>query len=141
MTRGLNMMNKIRDLLSVLFTVCLSVVAAVGVLSCVCGCRPYVVMSGSMEPGIPTGSLVWINENRRDAAVGDVIAFRLGDIVVTHRVAGVDDGGNLITKGDANVSADLSPVPSSSVVGTYLLHIPKVGYVVAAVQDAVRWRE
>ncbi len=98
------------------------------------GINPYVVESASMEPGIPVGSLAFINENDRDAEIGDIVTYALSDqgsgsrILVTHRVIGRDDSGNLITKGDANKTQDLSPVPEDQLVGTYLWHVPVLGY-------------
>ena len=128
----------IGNILSWVVTISAAAVLAIIVLSAVCNVRPYVVMSGSMEPAVPTGSLVWIDQNRHDADVGDVIAYRLGDIIVTHRVVGFDDAGNLITKGDANATADSVPVPRDRIVGKYLLHLPGAGYAVAAIQKTTR---
>ena len=33
-----------------------------------------------------------------------------------------------VTKGDANKTQDLSPVPEDQLVGTYLWHVPVLGY-------------
>ena len=76
------------------------------------GIRPYVILSGSMEPGIPTGSVAYIDvKDRTDLEVGDVIMYRASEeINVTHRIVDFDSAGNLITKGDANDTADLRPV-------------------------------
>lgn len=98
------------------------------------GIHPYIVESASMAPGIPMGSLAFINENDRDAGIGDIVTYSLAGsesgerILVTHRVIGKDDGGLLITKGDANKTQDLSPVPEDQLVGTYLWHVPVMGY-------------
>ena len=52
--------------------------------------QPYAVISGSMEPAIPTGSLVYIKGmEAQDVQEGDVIAFYGGydsSAIVTHRV-------------------------------------------------------
>ena len=132
-------MKRVSDLL--ITAVAAAVPAAIVllfVLSAVCNIRPYVVMSGSMEPAVPTGSVVWIDQNRRDADVGDVVAYRLGDIIVTHRVVGFDDAGDLITRGDANAAADPVPVSRDRIVGRYLMHLPGAGYAVMAVQKMIR---
>lgn len=73
---------------------------------------PLAVQSGSMEPAIPTHSLVFVEEvPAEDVAVGDVITFQtpVSGRRVTHRV--VDrhrQAGKWYfeTKGDANPSAD-----------------------------------
>ncbi|MDO4939033.1 MAG: signal peptidase I [Lachnospiraceae bacterium] len=105
------------------------------ILSFVAGIRPYIVLSGSMEPMIPTGSLIWINT--RDTAVkeGDIAAYRTGDILVTHRIVGITEDGRYITKGDNNETADASPVPSENIAGTYVMHVPAMGYAISAVRS------
>ena len=50
------------------------------------GIRPYVVYSGSMEPEIPTGAVVFTKEGEFSPKKGDIITFHNGDTVVTHRV-------------------------------------------------------
>ena len=60
------------------------------------GIRPYIVMSGSMEPAILTGSLCFVNTNAEFADVreGDVIAFRSAmGTLVTHRAVAVTEDG------------------------------------------------
>jgi signal peptidase len=90
------------------------------------GYRPFVVLSGSMEPSMPTGSLVLTKSvDPETVRVGDVITFRLesGSFQTdsaTHRVAAIEQGpGGLIfiTKGDANQAPDPLPVPASALVG------------------------
>lgn len=50
------------------------------------GIQPYVVYSGSMEPEIPTGAVVFTKEGEFSPKKGDIITFHNGDTVVTHRV-------------------------------------------------------
>ena len=54
------------------------------------GIRPYVVYSGSMEPEIPTGAVVFTKEGEFSPKKGDIITFHNGDTVVTHRVVKKD---------------------------------------------------
>lgn len=95
------------------------------------GINSYTVLSGSMEPAIPVGSLVWTKSiDPADAEPGDVILFYDGrsDIPVTHRVVENDAAnGQIITKGDANAQNDISPVYYQNVLGKMVLHIPKLG--------------
>ena len=72
------------------------------------GIRPYVVLSGSMEPVIRTGSLCFVyrRADYEDICTGDIIAFHVqGGNLVTHRVIAVTEEG-LETKGDANELSD-----------------------------------
>ena len=96
------------------------------------GYQVYTVISGSMEPAIPTGSLVYIKDMEpRDVADGDVIAFYGGhdsNAIITHRV--VKNRvvmGEFITKGDANEKEDMNPIPYANFLGRVELSVPVVG--------------
>ena len=115
------------------FNVCLlGIVLLVAVLY-ISGIKPYVVMSGSMEPALKTGSVCWINENYayEDVKVGDVIAFKtpMGDLV-THRVAETSAEG-YVTKGDANKVNDGIPVDKNNFAGLNVMSVPYIGYAVS----------
>lgn len=93
---------------------------------------PYVILSGSMEPGIPTGSVVYIDTHDKDVHEGDIIAFKSGagkGAMVTHRVVKIGEDGTITTKGDNNEVEDLSPLSPEYVVGKYKFHVPKLGAV------------
>ncbi len=90
-------------------------VTGVTVLAARTGLRPLVVRSGSMEPTIPTGSMVLVR--RIDASeihLGDIVAVERPDRTrVTHRVVEVENHGGtaeLTMKGDANEDPDAVPV-------------------------------
>lgn len=94
-----------------------------------------IVKSGSMEPRIPTGSLV-IVKPMQDYGIGDVITFGADtktEIPTTHRVIGYEsdaDGRSIYrTKGDANEDEDANPVARGEVIGKVVLHLPYVGFV------------
>ena len=96
------------------------------------GYQIYSVVSGSMEPAIPTGSLVYIREEEPgEVAEGDVIAFcgaSHGASIITHRV--VENRvvmGDFITRGDANQSPDMNPVSYARLIGKVEHSIPKAG--------------
>lgn len=98
------------------------------------GYQIYTVVSGSMEPEIPVGSLVFIEGFApEDVEEGDVIAFygaRDELSIITHRV--VENRilmGELITKGDANETNDMNPVPYDNFIGKARLSIPIAGYI------------
>ena len=100
------------------------------------GYEGYVVVSGSMEPNIPTGSVIY--SKKTDPALlqtGDVIVFvneARGTTPITHRVVTNDPStGTIITKGDANEFADMNPVTYDEVIGKVAAHVPRIGFPVA----------
>lgn len=112
-------------LLAVLFVLVLSVYA-VGLF----GINKYLVVSGSMEPNISTGSVAVVDENVPfdDVEIGDVIVFRYKDMNIIHRVIDetmIDGERHLKTKGDANECDDGYLTATDNYLGTTLFHIPK----------------
>lgn len=91
----------------------------------------YEVVSGSMEPEIPVGSVIYVKAARpEEVEAGDVIAFHRDGTVVTHRVEEnhyVE--GEFVTKGDANREEDMEPVAYNSLIGKVERHIPVLGIV------------
>ncbi|MCW2599185.1 MAG: signal peptidase [Frankiales bacterium] len=92
---------------------------AVTVYAATHGLHPLVVRSGSMEPTIPTGSMVLIQKIPASAIrVGDVVAVKRPDgVTVTHRVRSLSRSGDLaqlVLKGDANKTIDPDPVTVAS---------------------------
>ncbi len=122
-------MKVIETNLSILITAILSLLVCIFLITRLLNVEPFIVLSGSMEPAIPTGSIVLADKNSEDINVGDIIAFRRGDISVTHRVSGIDDDGNFITKGDANETKDPAPVAREQVIGKCRFMVPFLGYV------------
>ncbi|MBS6194408.1 MAG: signal peptidase I [Clostridiales bacterium] len=100
--------------------------------------RPRIVLSGSMEPEIPVGSLAYIagGVSPKEIKTGDVIAYKMGESMqVLHRVIETDQEKKWFqTKGDANQQADLGRVEFSRYQGKALFHIPYAGYVVKFMQ-------
>lgn len=102
----------------------------------ICGVTPYIVMSGSMETAIHTGSVCFVNENveYEEIEVGDIIAFEAGTgVMVTHRVIDITDEG-FETKGDNNDVSDGISTTKSNYCGETVLAIPYVGYALAMLQ-------
>ena len=94
------------------------------------GIQEYNVISGSMEPSISVGSIVYVSQTSFDELKeDDVIAFDVGASVVTHRIVSKDEATRQITtKGDANSSPDFMPVAFDNVKGKVVAHIPVLGY-------------
>jgi signal peptidase I len=123
---------------SVVFVVALLllVTVAVSVLPLFLGQRTYVILSGSMEPTIHTGSVVFAHvESAKDLEVGDVIAYNPNPeaaIPIVHRIIKIEERQGtryFTTQGDANDSADGEvALPPQALVVTNSL--PVAGYIV-----------
>ena len=91
----------------------------------------YNVISGSMEPEIPVGSLIIVEpRDPKTIEEGEIIAFTSNGTVVTHRV--VDNfpfESEFITKGDANLEEDLSSVSYNDLIGSVKSHYDHLGAV------------
>jgi signal peptidase len=91
-----------------------------------------VVQSGSMEPAITTGSVIFILP-AKEYVVDDIITYRMNEqeTPTTHRVVDIDEEtGTFITKGDANTSNDMGRVKKENIIGSVRFHIPFLGYVI-----------
>lgn len=140
------MVQKISKLLKVLGNICIVLTAVTClvfsffVVPRAFGITPFVVQSSSMEPGIPTGSVVFTNTKDKDIAIGDVITYSLstGDktgVFVTHRVNDLDEERGLMqTKGDNNDHPD-EWLDQSAITGTVIFYMPKVGFVLDHLQE------
>lgn len=95
------------------------------------GYKPFIVMSGSMETTINIGDLVIVKKvNSSSIHIGDIIAFKNGNIVISHRVKEViNDSGTykFKTKGDNNNVADDFIVNSDAIEGIFVNKIPGLG--------------
>lgn len=98
-----------------------------------------VVETGSMEPTISTGSVVFVSPAEHYTE-GDIITFkRASDDAdmppVTHRIIAVRaDAGEYryVTKGDANGVEDTKDVKPEEIIGAVRFHIPWLGYALRA---------
>lgn len=93
------------------------------------------VLSGSMEPGIHTGSIIAVKPTHdvTNFLKGDVVTFKADEHeLVTHRVFKVkNDGQQYVTKGDNNNAPDMDPLLAQNIVAEYTgFTIPYVGYAV-----------
>lgn len=121
----------------------LAIVAAVAIVAAavlvprLTGATPYTILTGSMRPSLPPGTLVVMKPKPvDDLRVGDVVTYQLQSgkpQVVTHRIVniGADAEGDpvLTTRGDANGAADARPVRQVQIRGELLYSVPNLGYV------------
>ncbi len=95
------------------------------------GYKPLIVLSGSMEPEFYSGDLVLVREVEANTVKqGDIIAYREGESVITHRVIEITTkDGRLYytTKGDNNNVEDKIPVTEDKLEGKYLFKISGLG--------------
>lgn len=119
-----------------LLTLAILIFAGVFTVPRIWGWEPLIVMSGSMEPTIPAGSVLFMNTWERDAETGDIITYYLETdkvgtgTLVTHRVVR-SERSHYITKGDHNEQEDFVPVSYEQVLGTYLFYIPHAGWFIS----------
>jgi signal peptidase len=99
------------------------------------------VLTGSMTPGIPVGSVVI------DRPV-DPATLKVGDIAtyqktagkaeyITHRIVAINTSTTPETftfKGDANPGPDIDPVPATAIRGKVWFHVPYLG----AIRDSIQ---
>ena len=126
------MLQKICNFLSAVIMIILLAIAGILLLPSLIGYESMAVLSGSMEPNIGVGSVVFAKEvDAEKLEVGDVITFSLsGNTRVTHRIVEIDANRKcVITKGDANEVVDGNPVPFDKIIGRVNFHVPLLGYV------------
>ena len=126
-------------LLKAVSKICLLLAVLAGALSALplfLGFQAYIIVSGSMEPAIAQGSVVYARYvEPEEIREGDIIVFyggRNGDAVTTHRV--VENRAaerEFITRGDANADNDMLPRPYESLIGRVELSVPFLGKVLS----------
>lgn len=81
------------------------------------GYKPLVVISGSMEPILKVGGLLYYHsEEYSNINKNDILVYKTKKHIVSHRVISKDKN-SFITKGDANKSNDFNPVQLSKILG------------------------
>lgn len=101
------------------------------------GYETYHVLTGSMEPELPIGSLIYVQGGEpEDVQEQDIIAFygsEEGTGIITHRVLKNNIvSGTFQTKGDANERQDPTPVPYMNYIGKVAYSVPKMGALMTA---------
>lgn len=118
------------------------------------GLKSFVVLTGSMAPLIPIGSIVYTVQDTIFRP-GDIITFQDSDHKITHRIVDVvDKDGKRIssvaspigiqtkssqifykTKGDANNSRDSNLVSKDKIIGKVFVHVPSLGKLSAFIKS------
>jgi signal peptidase I len=110
------------------------------------GWTPLTVLTSSMSPALPAGTLVVVQPVDASAlAVGDVVTYQLRSddpTLVTHRIVSITatSGGAMayVLKGDNNPDPDVDPVLPEQVQGRVTYAVPLLGYVNSAMSGAAR---
>lgn len=107
------------------------------------GVGATVVLSGSMEPTLSTGDLLFIAE-RDSYEVDDVVVFQSQRMAVVHRIIDIREVEvenpdpdateplvelSVTTRGDANNTPD-EPISMNQIKGIVVFRLPLVGYLV-----------
>jgi signal peptidase len=114
-----------------------ALVLALIVVPLLSGAQPYTVLTESMRPTYPPGTLVVVRKGDVNRLpVGEVITYQIKSgepAVVTHRIVatGMDSSGarTYVTKGDNNPQPDAKPVEPAQIRGAVWYSVPYVGYV------------
>ena len=108
--------------------------AAVGIVwfPSVIGYKSYAIESGSMEPTISEGSMIYVKPctDFEDYQVNDIVTFtdNTKNQSFTHRIVAINDQEQLFsTKGDANEIEDLEPTSFVYAVGKVKMSVPYLG--------------
>lgn len=96
------------------------------------------VLSESMNPEFYSQDLI-IGAKIKDTSilkVSDVITFKVGNMLVTHRIVQKDENGTTFTtKGDANKVNDEKQISSGQIISRYCFKIPKCGFIISKMQS------
>lgn len=108
----------------------------------ICGIKPMIVLSGSMETEIYTGDVAFVkNVDTKTLKKEDIIAFRNEDNkVTTHRIVEIieKEGQTYFrTKGDNNNAEDANLVKESDVEGIYFARVAGLGNFLMFMQEPV----
>ncbi len=138
-----------RRVLSILSWVFLAVIVLLVLLVLVIprllGAVPLAVLTSSMEPTLPPGTLVVSQPlDPADVGVGDVITYQPESgnaALTTHRVVSVGYGEEgsttFVLQGDNSESMD-DPIVGGQIMGKVVYSVPLVGYLTSALPTADR---
>ena len=105
------------------------------------GIKSFVIVSESMEPTIITNDVIFIvDTSKENLEVGDIISFRTGDYINTHRIVRIEEQNGedvYITKGDNNSNEDRTPVKFQDIEGKYLFRLPKIGKITEMLKSRI----
>ena len=91
-----------------------------------------------MEPNLQIGDIVVVKKVKQvELKKGDVISYRQGQSVITHRIAEVVEENERVeykTKGDNNNVEDSGTITYNMIEGKVIKHISKIGKIAIGLQ-------
>lgn len=123
-----------------LFAVLLAALFVLLLLPRVTHSTAMTVLTGSMTPAIPVGSVVMVRPvDPASLEVNDVATYSAPETeaFITHRIVDIDTRADrrwFVFKGDANNKRDIRPVPEDAIAGEVWFHLPYLG----AIRDALK---
>lgn len=105
------------------------------------GIKTYVIISGSMQPELNIGDVVVVKKVAEEKMqIGDIISFREGQNVITHRIIDIaEENENKLykTKGDNNNSEDKTVISIDKIEGKVYTSIPYIGKIAILLQGKI----
>lgn len=103
----------------------------------VAGGMPLTILTSSMEPGLPPGTLIVVRPvNPDDLRIGDIVTYQMQSGrpgVITHRIIAIassSDGSRSFTfQGDNNAAPDSEQILEVQIQGRLWYSVPFVGFV------------
>ncbi|WP_266080979.1 signal peptidase I [Haladaptatus caseinilyticus] len=92
------------------------------------GMGSFAILSGSMQPTIQQGDIVYTYDSGRYTE-GDIVTFAQGNELITHRIVEKTPTGYR-TKGDARMNRDSFVVERHQIRGELLVSVPLYGYLI-----------
>ncbi len=93
------------------------------------GIRSFIVLTGSMEPTVHVGTMVFTHPFEL-YKLNDVISFKRENRTITHRVIDVRNKEDILyykTRGDANNVSDSELISKQDIIGKVFFSIPYIG--------------
>lgn len=125
---GKNMLVKVKNFIFGIVYILLIIYLLIFVPSFF-GHKPLVVVSGSMEPVLKVGSILYYQQvDIEEFDEGDILVYQSKDHTISHRIVDINEDG-FITKGDKNNAVDSEIVNSNQIIGKGTnWSIPFIGY-------------
>jgi signal peptidase I len=135
-----------RKLILNIISIVLSILIVSHIILLISGIKLYSVKTGSMEPEIHQGSLVYVKTYKTkddiydNIDVGTDITYSTNNkIFVTHRVISLsEENGTLQTQGIID-NAAIEDISYTQVVGKVVFVIPLLGYVILLLKSWYIW--
>ena len=129
-----------------LLLIVLALAVIVIVVPRVTGATPLTILTSSMEPSLPPGTLIVVRPvDAEELAVGDVVTYQLRSgepTVITHRIIAISESTvgerSFELKGDNNSDPDPDPIVPGQIQGELWYSVPFIGHANSAMGGDTR---